>query len=260
LDSLLPPGTTGGVWINVDNVGGFSNGNSFNANGIPLGVYRFSYFINSNLPCPLTYNLDMTVDDNCVNPCDPIVIQSESCNEAQFDTIDLNSLLPAGTSTNGTWTNDDNVGGLTGTEFNAWQVPVGLYTFTYTVVNGPCPRIFEIKMTVNTDCIVEPCDNVIIHNAFTPNGDGTNEYFDIKNIDQECRPTNKVEIYNRWGVLVYETKNYDNNTRKFEGISEGRVTVDKNAELPSGTYFYIIQWTTSDGNTINKNGYLYLTR
>jgi gliding motility-associated-like protein len=168
--------------------------------------------------------------------------------------------LPAGTPTSGTWTNDDNVGGLTGTLFNAWQIPVGLYTFTYTIVNGPCPRIYQIKMSVTDDCEPFACDEVIIHNAFTPNGDGTNESFNIENIDQECRPTNKVEIYNRWGVLVYETKNYDNNTRKFEGISEGRVTVDKNAELPSGTYFYIIQWTTSDGNTINKNGYLYLTR
>jgi gliding motility-associated-like protein len=260
LDSLLPQGTTGGVWINVDNVGGFINGNSFNSIGIPLGVYRFSYFINNNLPCPLTYNLDMTVDNTCVIPCDPIVIQSESCNEAQFDTIDLNSLLPAGTPTSGTWTNDDNVGGLTGTIFNAWQVPVGIYTFTYTIVDVSCTRRYEIKMSVTDQCGPFACDNVIIYNAFTPNGDGTNEYFEIKNIEQECRPTNKVEIYNRWGILVYETINYDNNTRRFEGISEGRTTLEKSTELPTGTYFYIIQWTTTEGNTINKNGYLYLTR
>jgi hypothetical protein len=70
---------------------------------------------------------------------------------------------------------------------------------------------------------------------------------------------NTVEIYNRWGVLVYETKNYDNNTRRFEGISEGRTTVNKSSELPTGTYFYIIQWT--DGTQkVTKDGYLYLTR
>jgi gliding motility-associated-like protein len=202
----------------------------------------------------------MTVDNTCVIPCDPIVIQSESCNEAQFDTIDLNSLLPAGTPTSGTWTNDDNVGGLTGTIFNAWQVPVGIYTFTYTIVDVSCTRRYEIKMSVTDQCGPFACDNVIIYNAFTPNGDGTNEYFEIKNIEQECRPTNKVEIYNRWGILVYETINYDNNTRRFEGISEGRTTLEKSTELPTGTYFYIIQWTTTEGNTINKNGYLYLTR
>jgi hypothetical protein len=70
---------------------------------------------------------------------------------------------------------------------------------------------------------------------------------------------NSVEIYNRWGVLVYETKNYDNSTRKFEGVSEGRTTINKSDDLPTGTYFYIIQWT--DGTQkINKDGYLYLTR
>ena len=72
--------------------------------------------------------------------------------------------------------------------------------------------------------------------------------------------TNKVEIYNRWGVLVYETEQYDNASRRFEGISEGRATVDKSAELPTGTYFYILQYTTSDGDTISESKYLYLTR
>jgi gliding motility-associated-like protein len=108
---------------------------------------------------------------------------------------------------------------------------------------------------------VNPCELIVIYNAFTPNGDNLNEWFQIENIeDFNCYPSNTVEIYNRWGVLVYETKNYDNNTRRFEGISEGRVTVKKSSELPTGTYFYLIQWTTTDGQTVTKDGYLYLTR
>ena len=108
---------------------------------------------------------------------------------------------------------------------------------------------------------VNPCELIVIYNAFTPNGDNFNEWFQIENIeDFNCYPSNTVEIYNRWGVLVYETKNYDNNTRRFEGISEGRVTVNKSDELPTGTYFYLIQWTTTDGQTVTKDGYLYLTR
>jgi len=39
-----------------------------------------------------------------------------------------------------------------------------------------------------------------------------------------------------------------------------RVTIDKSAELPTGTYFYIIDIKTSSGNRISKDGYLYLTR
>ena len=116
-------------------------------------------------------------------------------------------------------------------------------------------------MTVNDDCVIEPCELIVVHNAFTPNGDSFNQFFNIEHIeDTACYPTNKVEIYNRWGVLVYETKNYDNNTRRFEGISEGRSTVSKSEELPTGTYFYIIEWTTPTGETFNKDGYLYLTR
>jgi gliding motility-associated-like protein len=108
---------------------------------------------------------------------------------------------------------------------------------------------------------VFPCDAIEINNAFTPNGDALNEYFSIKNIENtECYTSNTVEIYNRWGVLVYEVENYNNNDRRFEGISEGRATLNKNAELPTGTYFYIINYTTVDGNVVNKSGYLYLTR
>ncbi|HRG19132.1 MAG TPA: gliding motility-associated C-terminal domain-containing protein [Flavobacterium lutivivi] len=189
-------------------------------------------------------------------------VTTEACNQAEFDVIDLTTLLPAGTPTNGTWTNVDNVGGLNGTGFNAYQIPVGVYTFAYTYSDdSPCPKKVNVKVDVKTDCGVLPCDLVIVHNAFTPNNDAFNEFFNIENIeDFGCYPTNKVEIYNRWGVLVYETNNYDNNTRKFVGISEGRVTVDKSAELPTGTYFYIIQYTTTDGATVTKDGYLYLTR
>jgi len=69
-----------------------------------------------------------------------------------------------------------------------------------------------------------------------------------------------VEIYNRWGVLVFETRGYDNNTRVFRGVSEGRATLNKSAELPTGTYFYIIQYKTVEGSTVSKEGWLYLTR
>jgi gliding motility-associated-like protein len=160
------------------------------------------------------------------------------------------------------WTNVDNVGGFTnGTTFNAFQIPAGLYTFSYEITTGLCPRRIEIKMTVDVDCGVLPCQDVVIHNAFTPNNDEFNQFFNIEHIEEDCHLPNTVEIYNRWGVLVYETKNYDNASRRFEGISEGRVTISKSDELPTGTYFYIIQWTdTTTGKTINKDGYLYLTR
>ena len=85
--------------------------------------------------------------------------------------------------------------------------------------------------------------------------------FFIENIDQkECFPTNKVEIYNRWGVLVYDTDQYDNGLHAFKGYSEGRVTVNKGEQLPTGTYFYIVYHTDAKGQSFEDQGYLYLSR
>ena len=109
------------------------------------------------------------------------------------------------------------------------------------------------------------CGTILVHNAFTPNNDNINEVFKIDNIDDTlCYPENSVEIYNRWGILVYETKGYNNEDKAFKGFSEGRVTVDKSAGLPDGTYFYILNYTSvglqGEITANKKQGYLYLTR
>ncbi|MET3022557.1 gliding motility-associated C-terminal domain-containing protein, partial [Flavobacterium hydatis] len=83
----------------------------------------------------------------------------------------------------------------------------------------------------------------------SPNGDNMNARFVIDNIDDTtCYPDNTVEIYNRWGVLVFETRNYNNTTNAFDGFSRGRTTVSEPSGLPTGTYFYILNYTSIDGN------------
>ncbi|WP_162126031.1 T9SS type B sorting domain-containing protein [Flavobacterium phycosphaerae] len=208
----------------------------------------------------VTQTIDVTIQ---VQPGDVITAPDKICNDDDISvTWDLENYLTLGTPLNGTWTNVDNVGTLTGSIFNANQVAVGNHSFIYTYDNGsPCPQNITVIMPVQ-ECggVVVGCDDIEVHNAFTPNGDGVNEYFDIEFIDQPCHQPNSVEIYNRWGVLVYETKNYDNNTRKFTGVSEGRSTVSKSDELPAGTYFYILQYSDGNGNTVTESKYLYLTR
>lgn len=96
-----------------------------------------------------------------------------------------------------------------------------------------------------------------VFNAVSPNDSpGLNDFFYIKGI--ECYPNNTVEIYNRWGVLIYETNGYNNTDKAFKGISEGRVTIDKSKGLPDGTYFYIIKYVNFSGVSIDESGYLYL--
>ncbi|HRN99507.1 MAG TPA: gliding motility-associated C-terminal domain-containing protein, partial [Flavobacterium sp.] len=201
-----------------------------------------------------TQEVDVTIVNSETN------IPKTACNE-DITVVDLNTYLPDGTPTGGTWVDVDTTGALSGSNFAQFGLAVGTYTYQYQIDDPVCPRVINIVMTVNTNCIVLPCTDIEVHNAFTPNGDGINEHFQIDGINEtECYPTNTVEIYNRWGVLVYETRQYDNADRSFKGYSEGRVTVNKNDQLPTGTYFYLLQYTTSEGTVVKKDGYLYLSR
>ena len=100
--------------------------------------------------------------------------------------------------------------------------------------------------------------NIIIYNVITPNGDEKNDYFFIDGIKNF--PNNTLEIYNRWGVKVFETNNYDSSQNVFKGYSDGRTTVKRNEALPGGTYFYVLKYKDNDSNTHQKAGYLYLNK
>jgi gliding motility-associated-like protein/uncharacterized repeat protein (TIGR01451 family) len=91
-----------------------------------------------------------------------------------------------------------------------------------------------------------------IYNEFSPNGDGVNDFFNIDCI--ETFPNNTLEIYNRWGNIVYEAKNYQND---FDGTSNGRVVLSQGGELPVGTYYYVIN--LGDGSE-PRVGWLYINR
>ncbi|WP_281321879.1 DUF7507 domain-containing protein [Flavobacterium aestivum] len=112
---------------------------------------------------------------------------------------------------------------------------------------GDNPTVLPI-----TGCVIE------VFNALSPNGDGENDALYIRGI--ECYPDNTLEVYNRWGVLVYERDHYNNTDGPFKGISEGRVTVNQSEELPVGTYYYVIKYRDSNSSTYKKAGYLYINR
>ncbi|TDO77976.1 gliding motility-associated-like protein [Flavobacterium chryseum] len=99
---------------------------------------------------------------------------------------------------------------------------------------------------------------IIVQNAISPNGDGKNERFYIQGL--ECYPDNTVEIYNRWGVLVFDVDHYNNDERAFTGFSAGRTTMKKSEGLPVGTYFYILKYRDSESNQHEKSGYLYINK
>lgn len=88
--------------------------------------------------------------------------------------------------------------------------------------------------------------------GITPNGDGLNDTFVIEGIQQ--RPNNTINIYNRWGTLVYSKKGYDNS---WGGISEHDLTLNSSKGLPAGTYFYFLEFHDED---VNLQGWIYIIR
>ncbi|MEM0932341.1 MAG: gliding motility-associated C-terminal domain-containing protein, partial [Bacteroidota bacterium] len=101
-------------------------------------------------------------------------------------------------------------------------------------------------------------DQPDVINVITPNGDTVHDVLTIRRI--ENFPNNTVKIYNRWGVLVFQTRGYDNAGNAFDGTSTGRVTVDKDNKLPVGTYFYIVDYEDQNSSMKQLSGYLYINR
>ena len=100
-----------------------------------------------------------------------------------------------------------------------------------------------------------------IYNGITPDDDGKNDFFLVQGISNW--PTNNVQIFNRWGVLVFETDGYggsNDSDNVFAGLSEGRVTIQESNLLPSGTYYYIINFPGDNPGKSSYAGYLYLNR
>ncbi|WP_347053703.1 gliding motility-associated C-terminal domain-containing protein [Flavobacterium olei] len=99
-------------------------------------------------------------------------------------------------------------------------------------------------------------DDVVVHNGISANDDGKNDYLVIDGLEKY--PDNKLEIYNRWGVKVFETIGYGVNGNFFYGYSNGRATVKKSDILPTGTYFYILTYKINDSKQHDEAGYIYL--
>ena len=70
-----------------------------------------------------------------------------------------------------------------------------------------------------------------IYDAFTPNGDGVNDYWNIYYLDL-LYPNCIVKVYSTWGTLVFSSNGYP---EPWDGTKNGN-------ELPAGTYYYVIDY------------------
>jgi gliding motility-associated-like protein len=91
--------------------------------------------------------------------------------------------------------------------------------------------------------IVKIKQTIIIPSGFTPNGDNTNDIWEISNISQY--PNNVVKIYDRSGQLVFQTTGYAIVDNNWDGTF-------KNKELPISTYFYVIDLRNGGEDSVFK--------
>ena len=100
----------------------------------------------------------------------------------------------------------------------------------------------------DTSFIIEVQGIPEIHNVFTPNNDGVNDYFDF---DEYAMKSIQVQIYNRWGELVYSWNSL-NTVWDGKGID--------GEDLPEGVYYYVLRSTGEDGYSYDKKGSITLLR
>ena len=107
------------------------------------------------------------------------------------------------------------------------------YVLEVEDTNG-CSNRDTVVVNVNSDYKLYKID-VTASNVITPDGNGENDLWIIKNIDMY--DDNRVQIFNRWGTMVYSAQNYMND---WDGKNlAGDV-------LPDGTYYYVVYFEKSD--------------
>ena len=186
-----------------------------------------TYYVSAFFP---DYNITTYDTINVTYIPYPVVNLGNSTILCQGQTLLLNA-----STNNATYLWQD---GSTAPTFNATQDSTYWVKVTDTTAN--CSTTATIKL----ECDAEP----VIPNIFTPNGDGSNDNFVIKNI--EYWDIN-LQVFNRWGNEVYNVDNYQNN---WDGKYKGNPVSD-------GTYFYIIKAKGKDsGREKEYKGSLMIMR
>lgn len=115
--------------------------------------------------------------------------------------------------------------------------------------------LVRLIATTTNGCENESSTNVIIHpdfavyppNAFTPNGDGENDFFEVKGIGIS---EYALRIYSRWGELMFETQDINDH---WDGTYEG-------SPVPPGTYVYKINYLSMIERDYSVNGVVTVIR
>jgi gliding motility-associated-like protein len=121
----------------------------------------------------------------------------------------------------------------------------GVHEVLLDLESGPpyfCSETAVIEIFVDVIVMIEP------NSVFTPNGDGYNDFFEIKTLGVNEL---NVSIFNQWGNKMYEI---DSVNGKWDGNTTGGV------KAPDGTYFYAITAKGFDNKDYERKGSVLLLR
>ena len=185
-----------------------------------------------------------TLDDDTDKTCafEPVTYTTETNMSTYSWTIGSGGQIISGGGTN------DSTVTVDWSQLGPNSVSVS-YTNT-TVCNASSSVTFDL---VVESCVAPGAACLTVFNEFTPNGDGSNDFFNIK--CAEDYPNNNLEIYNRYGNLVFKTHSYKND---WKGIANVNGTFSGNM-LPTGTYYYIFE-TGDSALNVAKSGWLFIMR
>jgi len=101
--------------------------------------------------------------------------------------------------------------------------------------------------TISKNVIVHPDISVHAPKAFSPNGDGLNDFFDVYGTGLK---EYLLQVYSRWGELMFESKNLED---KWDGKFNGEL-------VPAGTYVYRINYKSMLDKDYTKRGTVTVMR
>jgi len=188
---------------------------------------------------PGTYRVDVTNAKGCIasDTVSFVLTQSPEIDLGSDTTICLNSpttiSVPSGYSY--LW----NTGS---TESSITTILEGNYTVSIIDEFG-CTDEDSLFITVDPTALP---NELFIPNAFTPNNDGTNEWFPYS--EEVRQPAFVVRIYSRWGEKIFDSK--EQGSTRWDGQYNGEI-------VPIGVYMYLVSYRGCDGNTRTDKGTLH---
>ncbi len=143
-------------------------------------------------------------------------------------------------------------------QFYSWTPPTGLACASCSVTSAT-PTVTTIYIVNNynsrfcraVDTVIVKvdfvCGDFFVPNAFSPNNDGLNDYI---NVHGYCVGTYDLQIYDRWGEMVFETTD---KAHGWDGSFRGK-------PMDTGVFVYRVDGTTIDGKPFSMKGNITLIR